>query len=207
MKKVKKHTANVIRTPNKGKPKRTIKTYDFGTVRKRIRKDTNVLIWGVFILVLLIIVNGIVITSRLQQAAAREATELPKVGKSFAIMNFNWQDNIPANVDMFKLDKNFKIVGIDLQIINLRAVNIWLAPSIESYIIDDSGARYGMVFASEVSQPFTAGSYEPQQVAGGELTYAIPKNSKEVRWCYDIKSYVGADSLCIPLNKYSMTKQ
>lgn len=169
---------------------------------RSVKRD--IVLWGLPILILLVLFNSAVILSRVQQATARDAAKTPQARSNFAIMQFSWKDNVPANDDMIKLEKSYKVVGINTQILNLGKATIWLAPSVESFIRDDSGDRYGMVFAAELSKPFIAGDYAPQYAASGELTYAIPKNSKNPEWCYALsESNGGGEPICIPLNSYA----
>ncbi len=171
------------------------------------RKESNIIIWSAAVLLLLLFLNTFVLQSRLTNAQEKQAVKTPKANFNIAVMRFSWRDNVATEENMFKLDDKSKMVAVDTQILNLRDTSIWLAPSIESYIQDKYGEKYGMALAI-VDRPFDAGVYEPQQVASGELSYAIPKNISNPKWCYALAdSNGGGEPLCFPLNPYAQVKK
>ena len=169
--------------------------------------EKHVFIWIVVILTLLVLLNGIVAVDRMHDIAARDAVKTPLANNNFAVLQFKWHDDMSVNDKMFTLEKNFKVVGVTTQLLNLKKSNIWFAPSVESYVADEQGNRYGMVFADELTQPLIAGSYEPQQVARGDLTYAIPTSARKPQWCYKLAdSNGGGEPLCFALNSHAQER-
>lgn len=169
------------------------------------RKESNLLSWLTVALLMLLLINGIVLTQRLNDAAEQAAVKTPVANNNIAIMHFSWFDDFPAVPAMYQPNKGYKVIGVRVQILNLRSIDIWLAPAVESYVTDSSGNRYGMAIA-EIQNPFDAGSYAPQKAASGELSYAIPQKADDLQWCYKLAiSNGGGEPLCLALNKYSKT--
>ena len=174
--------------------------------KRWLKRQSNWLTWGVVAVVLLLFINVIALRARVASVDAQQAVKTPKSNDAIAVMKFTWQDNVAATPGMFTLAAGDKVVVVATQILNLSDKTIWLAPSIESYIQDATGDRYGMAFATELARPFTAGNYKPQQAGSGELSYAIPTDIKKPEWCYQLAASSGGGvPLCFPLNTYAQT--
>lgn len=207
MAKVKK-TVSKTKTIKKSKSKK-IHTKNKGFIAKLDaiwEADRNWILWGFALLVLLIISTTLIIGLRVRSADEKEAAQSPKANKNMAVMHFEWQDNVPPIAKMYQPDKGYKLVAVDVTLLNLRKTSIWFAPAVDSYILDSSGNRYGMAMA-EIEKPLEAGSYNPQEAADGQLSYAIPKNSHNSKWCYKLgESNGGGSVICYPLNQYDKAK-
>lgn len=159
---------------------------------------------ALMLLILVVLLAAVLLTARIQSVRARQAAKTPKVNDYIAVMQLKWQDNTPTIPQMYQPPRDYKIIRVTVQLLNLQSKTVWLAPAIESYVIDSNNTRYGMALA-QVNHAFVSGEYAPQQAATGDLTYAVPKQASRLDWCYKLDS-VNTEPICVALNQYSLAK-
>lgn len=153
---------------------------------------------------LLILITVIVFGFRVRDINARAAAETPKGNQFISVIAFTWDESVKPVVEMYNPPNNYKLVSVSVIILNQQQRTIWLAPSIESYVRDHTGEHYNMAFAA-LPNPFIAGEYDSGKTASGDLSYAIPKKSTGLEWCYQLADTNGGGvPVCVAMNQYSL---
>ena len=177
-----------------------------GRTHAFFKKEAHVIAWLASAVILLLFINTISFRTRLNTVEQKVAASTPKANTNIGILSFSWKDNISPTPGTYQPSAGYKIVEISTEILNLQKTKVWLAPSLESYIIDDSNTKYGIVLANN-SNPLKAGEYGPQTVAAGNISYGVPEKNNNQRWCYELAATNGGGlPVCVELNKYSLVQ-
>lgn len=102
--------------------------------------------------------------------------------------------------ESFKAYPGFDFVVIDVSILHKLSEPTWLAPALQSYVMDESGQQYKLTPDDEINNPLPSQEYAPGTVAKGQLAYEVPSGSRQLKWCYDLQSGTSTPNpLCIAL--------
>jgi hypothetical protein len=88
----------------------------------------------------------------------------------------------------FKPYVGFRFVVVDVQLIQKHTQPVWLAPALQSYVMDATGQQYKLIPDDGIAHPFVAKAYDPGKTAAGQLAYEIPNQAAGLRWCYDLST-------------------
>ena len=116
-----------------------------------------------------------------------------QVAFEFKINRWNYNDGS----ETFQAGADEQFVVVDVSIVHHLTHAAWFAPVLQSYIIDNHGHEYALS-PLESKQPFEAGEYLPNHWVTGTLTYRVPKQSQDLRWCYRFDA-VSMEPMCRPL--------
>lgn len=177
-----------------------------GRTHAFFKKEAHVIAWLASAVILLLFINTISFRTRLNTVEQKVAASTPKANANIGILSFSWKDNITPTPGTYQPPAGYKLVEISTEIINLQKSAVWLAPSLESYITDNSNKKYGIVLAN-TSDALKAGEYGPQNVASGNISYGVPEKNNNQRWCYELAATNGGGlPVCVELNKYSLVQ-
>ena len=107
----------------------------------------------------------------------------PIVSTTFQITLYRHWSNTGGN--NYKAAPGFVYQVVDAGVTQNSGQPKWLAPAIQSYLMDDSGQQYALS-PIDTSHPFVSQSYKSGQEARGELGYEVPAGTKNLKWCYYI---------------------
>lgn len=190
-------------TKHKAKTTRNIDTPHKKYGHKPKKLDDRALLLLIFVFIVFSLLAAGVWHRKLgnSQVAYDNSIVVPKSNGSISITGFGWTDSVLATKEMYTPPESYKLISVKADITNISLGNLWLAPSIESYIEDEQGNHYGMALA-ELSRPLVAGEYAVQSKASGELSYAMPKVISHPKWCYALAATNGGGApICFALDK------
>lgn len=100
----------------------------------------------------------------------------------------------------FKAYPGFRYVVVNVQIQHRHHLPTWLAPSLQSYVMDQSGQQYQLTPDDEITDPLPAKEYKVDEAATGGLAYEVPAGAKQLQWCYDLgRNTPDSAPLCVGL--------
>lgn len=85
----------------------------------------------------------------------------------------------------FEPNEGQHYIILQVEVTHHLASPTWLTPLLQSYILDQKGAKYTMSPIS-MDNPFDARQYAGGEHATGGLSYMVPKNADHFQWCYVI---------------------
>lgn len=101
---------------------------------------------------------------------------------------------------VFHTYPGFRFVVLRVGIQHKYPTPTWLAPSLQSYVQDESGQQYQLTPDDEITEPLVAKQYAPGEVATGQLAYEVPQSAGKLSWCYDLgRGTAQSSPLCIVL--------
>jgi cellobiose-specific phosphotransferase system component IIB len=126
-------------------------------------------------------------------------TKLPKKTSILQLDSFKWGE-VSEKKAMTPAIQNNKYISITASMrTSADAGSIWLAPALQSYVIDSNGAHHGIELV-ELDNPLSGGQYNAQTEVSGQLAYMVPASDKNVQWCYVLSDKTGKEAkICQPL--------
>jgi hypothetical protein len=100
---------------------------------------------------------------------------------------------------VYRPGKDYKYVIVDISLHNNQAKDLWFAPVLETYLLDEHNTISRMAPA-QVINPFQAGPIKGGQTAEGELSYSVRKAAHHLRVCYQPTNDI-SNVACLALPK------
>ena len=97
----------------------------------------------------------------------------------------------------YKPGNGYRYVILNAQFLNISSDTIWLAPVVQTYVKDNANHQYELAPAS-VIDPLEANPLAAGQQRGGQLSYVVPADSKDLSFCF-IQNPKDT-SVCLPLS-------
>lgn len=116
------------------------------------------------------------------------------VSFEYTINHWNFSNGSEA----FKPTADEQFIVVNVSIAHHLTHAAWFAPVLQSFIADNRGHEYALS-PLESEQPFEAGEYLPNHWVTGTLTYRVPKQSQDLKWCYRFDAVPAQQPVCRPL--------
>lgn len=132
-----------------------------------------------------------------KQAALQKpvTVKAPVTSAEFEITLYRHWSNKGGEV--YKAAPGFVYQIVDAGVTQHSGQAKWLAPAIQSYLMDGSGQQYALS-PIDTNHAFVSQSYESGQEARGELGYEVPEGAQNLKWCYFVDDKK-TDPLCADL--------
>lgn len=160
---------------------------------------------AVFVLALALIALfslGAVMTNMLWQSHTREEAHEQTTTKTTTTEDAPEFDLYIKSSSFSSGDQTFapapgkQFIIVDISLTHHRDTSVWLTPVLQSYITDKNNTHHGLS-PLIVKDPFDARSYQPEESASGQLTYQIPINASDLRFCYTLSATTKATCVAI----------
>ena len=171
------------------------------TTKKQSKKAVYMYLFIAAALVLLYVP----FSKKVSTARLRSASQAPLSSGSLHVNKFDW-DEQDAKKAMIQPRPQTHYITIDVELEHNLSSGAWLAPAVESYVINSAGTKRAIELVI-LDNPFEARSYLPHEKANGSLSYLVSDNDRDLKWCYRFTQNTVASAdlkdLCIPLNSYN----
>jgi hypothetical protein len=167
---------------------------------KQAKPGKNRLLKYLLLLVALVVLY-IPFSKKVADAHVRSVSQSPLSSGSLIINKFEWHDQ-DAKKAMIAPRPGTHYVTVDVGLEHGIASGAWFAPAVESYIVNDAGAKRAIELV-RLDDPFDARSYNAGERAVGSLSYLVGDKDSGQKWCYRFTAGKDQKDLCVPLNKYN----
>ena len=154
----------------------------------------------IVILAVIVALIGALFTIRISRInkIASEITIEP--GNKLALSGVEWYDQVSSKA-MVQPTEGSKYITITLGVTNRSQSELWVTPVTQAFVTDTDNNHHGIELVA-TENPFQAGPVKAGDGIKGELSFMVPSNDSNLKFCYYLEGTTN-DAECIALNKYN----